>query len=238
MKRTYRVEKLAKKEERQIIKRIFILSVFSLILIFVLLTVGIPTLGKLADFLGSVFRSDNEVISESSVITPPKLDTLPPATNERKIKVGGFAPAGNSVEVYLNEEKVDEVGISEGKFEVLDIALQDGENRLRVKALDDSGNVSDFSQEAVVILDTGEPFLEVSSPSESQTFERDNRIKVEGKTEKDAQVFANGFLANVDFEGNFEVSIPLYEGDSEIEIKALDEAGNSKIIKVKVSFKK
>ena len=152
--------------------------------------------------------------------------------------MAGFAPVGNSIEVYLNEEKVDKVEIIEGKFEVLDIALQDGENRLRVKALDDSGNVSDFSQEAVVILDTEEPFLEVSSPSESQTFERDNRIKVEGKTEKDAQVFANGFLANVDFEGNFEVSIPLYEGDSEIEIKALDEAGNSKIIKVKVSFKK
>ena len=152
--------------------------------------------------------------------------------------MAGFAPVGNSIEVYLNEEKVDKVEIIEGKFEVLDIALQDGENRLRVKALDDSGNVSDFSQEAVVILDTEELFLEVSSPSESQTFERDNRIKVEGKTEKDAQVFANGFLANVDFEGNFEVSIPLYEGDSEIEIKALDEAGNSKIIKVKVSFKK
>ena len=239
MKRTYRVERLARREEKLIIKRIFTLSILSIIIIAVLLTLGIPTLGKFADLLDRVFKK-GIVNSQQQVpsLLPPRFDQLAKDTGEQKINISGFAASGNKVELYLDNIKVDEVEITEGRFEFKDIKLVNGENKVKARTIDDSGKSSDFSAEEIINLDTTEPSLDVITPVDGQIFERNNRVKVEGNTEKDAQVYANGFLANVDASGNFEVTVPLVEGDNTIEVKALDDAGNSKIVGVKVNFRK
>ena len=239
VKRTYRVERLARREEKLIIKRIFTLSVLSIVIIAVLLTLGIPALGKFADLLDKVFkRGSVNPQQQVSSLLPPRFYQLAKDTGEQKINIAGFASSGNKVELYLNNNKVDEVEIADGRFEFKDIKLDSGENKIKARTIDGSGKTSDFSTEEIINLDTTEPSLEVTAPVDGQTFERNNRIKVEGKTEKDAQVYANGFLANVDSDGNFEVIVPLAEGDNTIEVKALDEAGNSKIVGVKVNFRK
>lgn len=238
MKRAYRVEKLARREEKQIIKRIFFLSVFSVFLIFVLLTVGVSSLGRFADLLSSVFQRDSKTVDEISPVTAPILDSLPQATNEEKISISGIAPGGSKVEIFLDSEKSGEVEVKDGKFVFNDFVLKKGENFIKVLAVDTNGTTSEFSRGAIIVVDTDEPALEVTNPTDGQTFEKDNRIKVEGKTEKDAQVFASGFLANVDFEGSFDVTIPLTEGENQLIVKALDEAGNAKEVIIKVNFKK
>lgn len=239
MKRTYRVERLARREEKLIIKRIFTLSVLSIIIIAVLLTLGIPTLGKFADLLDKVFkRGGISTQQQAPSLSPPRFDRLAKDTAEQRINISGFAASGNKVELYLNDNKVDEVEIVDGKFEFKDIKLASGENKVKARTIDGSGKTSDFSTEEIVNLDTVEPTLAVTTPVDGQTFERNNKVKVEGKTEKDAQVYANGFLANVDVSGNFDVTVPLVEGDNTIEVKALDEAGNSKIVGIKVNFRK
>ena len=239
MKRSYRVERLARREEKLVIKRIFTLSILSIIIIAVLLTLGIPTLGKFADLLDKVFkRGAANSAQQVSNVSPPRFDQLPKHTNQQRINILGFAVDGSKVELYLDENSFGEVEIADGKFEFKDIKLANGENRIKARTLDNSGKTSDFSNEETISLDTVEPSLEVTIPVDGQTFERNNKVKVAGKTEKDAQVYANGFLANVDASGNFEVTVPLAEGENAIEVKALDEAGNSKIVGVKVNFRK
>jgi len=239
IKRTPRLERLSRREERKVVKRIVYLSVFSIILAVFLITLGIPLLGKFADFLNFVFRK-NEI---SQVVTnskprPPIIDLLPQATNSANLMISGFSEDDTKVVIYNDSQNAGETKVENGKFQFENLKLTDGQNEISAKAISKSGKESDFSQGVKVILDKEPPKLEVDTPSEGQSFSQDNRIKVSGKTDKNAQVYANGFLASVTADGNFEVLVPVLEGETTIEIKAIDDAGNTKIETRKVNFKK
>lgn len=239
MKRVNRLQKIAEHQEKAVISRIFWLTAVSVILIFVIFTIGVNFLGNFADFLGTFFKGSQSASENSDFVPPPpSVDSLPKATNNN-ITISGSSIGAAKVEIYRDSNKVDEVEIVDGKFEFKDFRLNDGDNNLLLKALSDSGNASDFSQAILIVLDTKEPDLEVESPKDDQNFSGNNRIKVIGKTETDVQVLVNNFLANVNSDGKFEVTIPLEsEGENKIEVKAQDEAGNSKVKEIKVYFKK
>ncbi|KKR78140.1 MAG: hypothetical protein UU23_C0003G0038 [Candidatus Curtissbacteria bacterium GW2011_GWA1_40_9] len=200
------------------------------------MTVGISALGKFADLLGIVFTHEEQNTDENSKLTSPILNTLPVFTNDDNIKVSGFSPTGEKVEIYLDGDKVGEVILESGRFEY-DLTLKTGENEIAARTTS-GARQSELSSSVIVNFDKTVPKLEVTNPSEGQSFYGDNKVPVEGKTERDAQVFVNGFLANVDSDGNFDVIIPIPEGDSELEVKALDDAGNTNIVKISVNIRK
>lgn len=238
MRKTTRIERLAKREERVIVRRVISFSILTIILGIFLFTLGIPILGKFADFLEVIFKKDGEqAASVAKTPQPPTLDELPQATNSAKLAVSGFTSDGETVEIHLNGEKVGQVKVGERKFIYEDLVLKDGENKISAKAVVDDKQ-SDLATTKTVVLDKEAPKLEIETPSEGQSFSGNNRIKVLGKTDRDAQVFANGFLASVDIEGKFEVLVPVAEGESTIEVKAQDLAGNTKVETRKVNFKK
>ena len=238
-KRTSRIERLSRKEETKVVKRIVYLSIFSIILAVFLITLGIPILGKFADFLNLVFRK-NEISQVDTKSTPrvPILDILPQATNSASLAISGFSQDETKVVIYNDLQNVGEAEVESGKFQFENLKLKDGQNEISAKAISKSGKESDFSGSVKIILDKEPPKLEVDTPSEGQSFSQDNRIKVSGKTDKEAQVYANGFLASVTADGNFEVLVPVLEGETTIEIKATDDAGNTKVETRKVNFKK
>ena len=236
-KRTLRVERLAKKEERKIVRRIVSLSVVSAIIAVFLFTLGVSILGNFADFLGAIFRKSEQTTNQSAP-SAPRIENLPVATNSARLAVNGFSSGSTSVAIYLNGAKVGKVDVLDGKFKYDDVSLDKGENKIEAKALNSSGDESDFSSAWVVIFDKEEPKLEIEGPQEGQFFFGNNRIKVFGSSEADAQVFANGFLASVNSEGKFEVFLSLLEGENTIEIKAVDPAGNTKTETRKVTFRK
>jgi len=238
LKRTTRLERLAKKEERETVKRIISLSFLSLILAILLFTLGIPLLGKFADFLDLFFKKSETVTVSKEIPNPPRLNPLPSATNSAQLTVDGFSDTGTKVVIYLNSEKAGETNIADGKFHFEDLFLKKGENRIWAKTVSFDERESDSSQSQIIIQDLEEPRLLVETPIDNQSFSGDNRIKVLGKTEKDAQVYANGFLASVDLEGKFEVFVPVAEGETTLEVKAIDEAGNIKVETRKVTFRK
>lgn len=239
MRKINRIERIARREEKNTIKRILVLSIVSVVLVILLLSVGVSLLGKLTDLLGLVFKSKTSGLkSENSVLLPPILDSIPQATNSAQLKIGGFSNDGKKVEVYKDGEKIGDTTIDGGRFSYEDITLSTGSNDIALKAVGDSGSTSDFSQTVSIIFDKKEPNLLVDTPTDGQNFSGNNRIKVAGQAEKNTQVFANGFLANVDSEGKFDVTIPLMDGENNVEVKALDEAGNVKTVKLKVNFQK
>lgn len=232
-----KIQRLARREEALMLRRIVYLSVISIVLAVLLFTVGISVLGKFTDILGLVFKGKDDSSQEESAIQPPILDELPQATNSARLPITGFVSSGDKVEIYVDDEKVGDVQIVDSKFEYKELILKNGENKIAAKAfLGDK--TSDLSRVLSVIFDKDEPKLEIESPTEGQNFISNNRIKVLGKTDKDAQVYANGFLASVDLDGTFEVLVPVAEGESTIEIKAVDTAGNTKIEKRKIVFRK
>ena len=237
MRKINRIERIARREEKNTIKRIFILSIVSVVLVFLLLTLGVSLLGKLTDLLGLVFKGKTSApSSENITLQPPILDSIPQATNSAQLKITGFSSDGKKVEVYKNGEKVGDTTVDGGRFSYEDITLSTGSNEITLKTVSDTGSSSDFSRAVTIVFAKKEPKLQVDTPTDSQNFSGNNRIKVAGQAEKNAQVFANGFLANVDGDGKFDVTIPLMDGENTIEVKALDEAGNVKTVKLKVNF--
>lgn len=235
MRRINRVQRLARREEKDIVKRIFFLSVVSVILIFILLTVGVTALGKFAEVLDIFFKDSGQQVEEVE-ISAPILNSAPDSTNDEKFTVSGFSSIGEKVEIYHDGEKLGETTFESGKFSY-DLILKSGENEINAKTV--SGQtVSDFSSPVIINLDKTEPNLEVTNPTQDQSFYSENRIKVEGTTVPDAQVFVNGFLANVEGDGRFETTITLTEGENQLEIKTLDDAGNTRVEKLKVNFRK
>lgn len=238
MKKTSRVRILAEKEERATVKRIFYLSFLSVILAIFVFTLGIPLLGKFAEVLNTFLGKKEESKSEKSIVRPPTFNPLPQATNSAKLIVSGFSDEETIIDIYLNSEKIDKTEVRDGKFIYEELFLKNGENKISAKAITKSGLESDFSQTETVIFDKEEPSLEIEKPQDGQSFSSNNRILVSGKTDADAQVYANGFLASVNIEGKFEVFVPVAEGESTIEIKAIDEAGNLKVEKRKITYHK
>lgn len=232
-----RVEKLARREEKHLTRRIVTLGFLSAALIVFLLTLGIPILGKFADLLETISKREALEIKDK-VLRPPILDDLPQATNSAKLKISGFADEAKSVDVYLGEDKAGETKVSDSRFSFEELTLRKGTNEISARSVFEDGKTSDVSSKTQVVFDNEEPSLTVEGPSDGQTFFGENRIKVSGKTDSDAQVTANGFLAVVMADGKFEVIISLSEGENTIEIKATDLAGNTKVEKRKVNFRK
>src|SRR3989338_2885256 len=237
MRRKSRLEKLSRKSENIIIKRIFYLSLFSLIIIVFLFTVGISLIGKLTDFTTFLLKKDeNSQTQTYSVPNPPRLDPILHSTNSAKLKISGFSDEGTNIIIYLNDQVAGHTDTVDGKFIIDSLNLKNGDNFISAMAVRGQDNQSEETQKQTIVLDTQEPDLSINSPEEDQSFSKNNRIKVSGQTEKDAQVFVNNFLANVDSEGNFEIYVPVMEGENTIEIKAVDKAGNIKSESRKIHF--
>jgi len=237
VKKINRVQRLARKEESAIIKRIVWLTVLSVVIIILVFTVGIPLLGGFADLLGKLLGGKNPVgVVDEGGLSAPIIENLPHATNSASLVVFGFANDGKNVEVYLNSEKVGEAEVIDDKFKYEGLNLKSGENEITAKSIDSSGNTSNSSQNSKVILDTIKPEIAIVIPSDGQSFSGINKAKVEGSSEKDAEILVNGFLANVDNDGKFEVTIPLSEGENVVEAKATDAAGNTSTVLLKVNF--
>lgn len=235
-KRRLRIQELSRHEEKAVVRRVITLFAVTIILGVFMLTFGIGLLGKFADFLGVVFKNDSEVQNQT-IPLPPTLDDLPAATNSARLVVSGFATEGEKVALYVNDEMKASSDIRDSLFRYENLELKIGENKIAAKAIGDEKE-SDYSQAKTVIYDKEEPRLEIKSPTDGQTFYGNNRIKVEGSTDRDSEVFAGGFLASIDLEGNFEVYVPVAEGESTIEVRAIDPAGNVKTQTRKVNFRK
>jgi len=237
VKRINRVQRLARKEEGDIIKRIVLLSVLSVVIIILIFTIGVPLLGGFADLLGRILGNKSSTdSSQSAVPSAPILESLPSATNSATLAVSGFASDGNKVEIFLGSSKVGESDVSAGKFNYQSVNLVSGQNEISAKSLSSSGKESESSVVSKVTLDTIAPKLTVDNPSEGQSFSGVSKIVVEGTSDLDAEVLANGFLAKVGSDGKYEVTIALLEGENSIEVKAIDNAGNTTVVKVKVTF--
>lgn len=233
MKRSRLSRRLEKQGRKNIIFSIFgILFVF-----FALFKFGIPLL---ADF--SLFVSNNDTKSASekqklNFIAPPLLNPMFNATNSANINVSGVSSPKQTIELYINEELVNKITTEDdGSFKFTDIKLNGTENILKAKAIIDN-NESDFSKPISVLFKNSNPSLTIESPSDNQNFSSDQKsIEVTGKTDAGVKVTINDFWVIVDETGKFSYNLTLKDGENNIKIIAIDEAGNKTEMEKKVTY--
>jgi len=168
--------------------------------------------------------NQSSVVREVTLITqPPELIvTNPPDElwiNQAMLSVQGKVPPGVTVRVNGKEVQVDE----DGAFNV-DIVLDEGENVIRVEAIDPVGNVS--VEERRVFLRTRPPQLALTNVQDGMTV-REPSIIVIGRTEPGVSVWVNGRQVAVDAQGGFQAPVELIAGENVIRVEAIDKAGNS-----------
>lgn len=219
-------------------RRFFILTASIVVILLGTYFVGLTILGSIST------REDTFTQRDRVAPPPPLLSSIPQASSSAKLNIRGFAEAGSTVTLFLNNNKKDSqlVG-SEGQFAFEEINLELGENEIYTIAKDAAGNESRQSTVYKVTVDQKPPKLEVTEPENNTIIKEENGkqtfVLVRGTVEGGATVTVNEYQAIVRDEGNFEYRLPLTkEGENIIKIEAKDLAGNKTTIEKVVIYKK
>lgn len=230
--------RLLRRVERQSRNKAILALAGTILIVLAVFQIGIPILVQFSLFIGGLRSGAEEVTqSEPNFIQPPRLNPLPEATNAAKIKIEGVATPEKEVEIFIEDGKVSKTKADkDGKFALASFRLTEGENRIKAR-LSDGERKSDFSETVIVTYDNKPPLLEVTSPSENQSFPKgEQSIEVKGKTESLAKVTINGSWAIVDGEGNFSYNLTLRTGENSIVVQSTDLASNKTEIARKVTL--
>ena len=90
-------------------------------------------------------------------------------------------------------------------------------------------NEGQKTKEYNLIFDNVEPLLEITSPADGASFSgsKNQKVKIEGKTESDVNLVINERFVTVRDDGTFSFEVTLAEGDNPFNVKASDKAGNA-----------
>ncbi len=218
-------------------KKNLLLSVLGIILVMLLIfKFGIPLLINLSLFLSGSQGKEQVKIQSSSFIAPPVLDSFPQATSSANIIVSGVASKKQTINLYLNDVLIDTAKVeNDGKFSFKE-TIKPGENTIKAKAVVNEKE-SDFSNTIITAFKSAPPFLNISSPTDAQSFSKDQAIAdVKGTTDPDVRITVNGFWAITDSSGKFSYSLPLQNGENKIKISATDVAGNKTEKEIKINY--
>jgi hypothetical protein len=232
--------RLVKKEEARSLRKTLFFSGLSILLILALIFLGIPSLVKIAIFFSEI-KGSSTPVEQSDLLppAPPKITSLPWATNTSPISLSGFAEAGSTVEIFLNETSAAKVtSTQEGTYTIDNLNLAEGKNEIYAVAQDVSGNKSQPSQKITTLFDKTPPELTINEPADKTSFvgEKQRKMKISGKTEPDVDFLVNGHLEVLDKDGNFALSTTLTEGENIFKFEAQDSAGNKTEKEIKVTF--
>lgn len=212
--------------------------VLTAIFVLVMFKWGVPFFMNI--LIGPSDSKSGSQVQELDTIPPqmPMLSALPEATNSASVSIAGYTEAQVRIAIWRNEELAEtSTSDTTGRFSI-ETRLNDGENRILVKAQDKSGNESQ-SVTKIIVLDKIGAELTIDMPAEgTEIFGKSNQnIPVSGKVgEQNVTVSVNGNYARIGSDGRYSQTVRLSEGNNQIVVKAIDKAGNltEKTVKVKL----
>ncbi|OGY20979.1 MAG: hypothetical protein A2126_03100 [Candidatus Woykebacteria bacterium GWB1_45_5] len=223
------------KEEKMIYRRLTIIGGVTIVILLIVWFWGL-TFVRVIGWLGTKTSGNEAPPPEYEIpLQKPALHDLPEFTNQDKITISGSATAQANVILVINGTEIGKtVADSSGSFSFVDAPLKIGTNLIKVTASDKTGK--SLEERAIVTLDKQLPNLQVSEPSNKQDFPKGTKqITIKGTAEAESTVFVNSIQAMLDQNAGFAYSLDVSPGENKIEVKAVDNAGNSKIIDLTVT---
>lgn len=230
--------RLTKRLERQVLKNLFFSLIGIIIIVTVLIKFGIPLMINFSLFLsGGKTYQDSKVDNRSSFIPSPILNTQYEATNSAQVQIEGTAVPNHTIVLYVNGSLTDKISTDNNGYFSSVVTLAPNKNIIKAKAITSNGKESVLSESLIVAFKSVSPTLEISSPSDNQSFSKDqNTIEIKGKTDREVRVTVNGYWAIIDENNNFSYNLTLKDGENEIKIIATDQAGNKTEKTLKVTY--
>lgn len=199
---------------------------------------GLPGIARLASlFVNKDGGSENEFELKP---TPPVFADIPEATYSARVKISGYAQPGIEVALYMNGAELGrKLTTDSGRFEFDQVTITEGENQIYGYSLTKGELRSEQSKQYLVRLDTVKPNLVIESPKEGEVF-RGQTQRIANFTgtvsEEGSKVYIGERMAIVQSEGKFSVAYQLVEGDQEIQMRAIDKAGNESVSVIKLRW--
>lgn len=231
--------RLEEHEKKLIRSRLITLGVILALFLIFMTTIGLPLLINGSVFIGDILsgkKAENEKFAEA--LGDFSINEIPSATNSAEINVSGNVENLQTLEVFLNNERVDSLNVEkEEDFSATITGLLAGENQIYFVGKVNSSSATKKSQTYTVSFRNQKPKLEISEPSDNAVTPRDE-IKVAGKTDQNVSVFINDYPVIADSTGGFQTQVKLKEGENKIKILVRDSAGNSDSKEITVKYEK
>ncbi len=227
------MSRLEKHRQKQII---FYATVLIALIVFFIFF-GLPLFISSSVFISSLMGGNKESPTDKTqTFRDIQISDIPEATNSASFVVAGAVSNFDTLEFYLNGEKVDskdEKG--ENSFAVQISGLQPGENKFYLIAKVEESSDSKRTSTYTIVYKNNKPKLEISEPADNLKTNH-TEIKVAGNTDKDVGIKVNGIPVVVDTTGHFQTQIKLNNGDNKIVITAQDSAGNQEEKTLNVNY--
>lgn len=222
--------RLKKHLQNQAYRNVLLASLGIVLVIILLIIFGTNILVSFSLLVGKLSGTEETAVTTQSdaYVAPPTLDPTETATSSAATVVTGFGESKQRIDLYRNGKLISKTTVkADNTFRFSNVTLVEGENTIRAKAINESNQQSEFSNEVKIMFSNEPPELTIDAPQEGQVFKKSGgAVKVTGKTNAGAKVTVNDFRAIVDTEGNYSYLYTLKDGDNELKIVATDTANN------------
>lgn len=227
------IRRIERKNKKNLIRSLFL----SGLVLFIFFFWGLPFLITKLSVVNKSKISPAESKKDYVELAPPVLNIPIEATNSSRLQVKGFGSPKSKVQIFSNNElKITIDVLDDGSF-LGSFELSQGENFIYGKTVDDKGQLSLGSKTIRLIFSEEKPSLEIFEPEDNKQVQGgDKKITVKGKTDPSNSLTINGNIVIVGFDGNFETSLGLLDGDNPISIQVTNSFGNSTTITRKVIY--
>lgn len=236
-----RSSRLSRTTQEKTKKQIVFFTIAIVILILGALNFGPELLSNIASFTSGFKKTGTTatITKEQNSLETPFIDSIPDATDRAEINISGTSTYSDAqIELFVNGNLYDTAPLTQDqKFIFEKVKLTEGENSIKAR-VKKGDQASSFTRIYDVNYSQGNPKLDVTTPSDGQQFSRgDQTITVQGTTDPDNTVTVNGSRAIVDSLGNFSYYLNLSDGDNNLTISAVNQAGQKTEKTLKVNFK-
>lgn len=230
-----RLEQHSKKQNRQRILVSVVLVIAGIVFFF---TSGIKLLVSFTLFINQLANGENteSQVRQTEQLSAINIDPIPSATSSSTIIFSGSALSFDSLEIYLNDEKRDEITISDTFISEVQ-GLEKGSNTLYFIAKSSKTKKTEKTQEFDIVFKDEKPKLEVSEPGENARTNKED-IRITGSTDREVTIRINNQPIVVDAEGKFTTLFRLKDGENKIEVTAEDIVGNQEKKSLTVTYSK
>ncbi|OGL93119.1 hypothetical protein A3H11_03865 [Candidatus Uhrbacteria bacterium RIFCSPLOWO2_12_FULL_47_10] len=186
------------------------------------------------------------IVQDTTAPGKPILSSVATPTKDKTIKISGLAEADSSINIYDKEVLIEHLTTKTDKNSEFEhtLVFEEGEHVLTVRAIDESGNVSDGSDPVNVTVDLTAPASPILLSHHDGDRVTEETITLLGVTESFAKVEITfdgetPFEVSADENGGWTFILPntfaLEIGTHEITARAFDLAGNrSKDVKIRI----
>lgn len=230
--------RLAKHQQQQMLRQTLIYIILAIVLGIAFVFFILP---RSINLFFTLTGGNQQALVGSPDLPPqvPAFSAPPLATSSASIMMTGFGtPKSEIVMVVNGSQRNSETVEDDGSFEIK-VDLDEGENQVSAFAKNTNDQESAVSRTYTVIRDSQAPSLEISTPTDGQSFElsRNQLIPVNGTTEAGGQIQLNGRSIYTSPDGTFSTTYQLQEGENTLDFTARDRAGNQSQKTIKVTFR-